>query len=55
MRFAIFAASMLAVLIGAAALSGCQSYRTDANGQRWHSGDEWRAYRLDQRYISLSA
>lgn len=46
MRWAIFSASMLAVLIGAATLSGCQS-----TGQRYHQGDRWEMYRLDKNYI----
>lgn len=50
MRWAIFAASMLAVILGAATLSGCQSYRTDARGQRYHVGDRWEMYRLDKNY-----
>lgn len=50
MRVLIFAASMLAVIIGAATLSGCQSYRTDARGQRYHVGDEWSTYRFDRNF-----
>jgi hypothetical protein len=51
MRFVILAASMLAVLIGVATLSGCLStYRTDARGQRYHEGDRWEMYRLDKNY-----
>lgn len=51
MRFVIFAASMLAVLVGAAALSGCLStYRTDASGQRYHEGDRWEMYRFDRNF-----
>ncbi len=50
MRALIFAAAMLALLVGAATFSGCQSYRTDAKGQRYHVGDEWSAYRLDKNY-----
>ncbi len=48
MRALIFAASMLAIFLGAATLSGCQSYRTDARGQRYHQGDRWEMYRFDQ-------
>ncbi len=46
----IFVASMLAILVGAATLSGCQSYRTDASGQHYHQGDRWEMYRLDKNY-----
>ncbi len=50
MRALIFVASMLAVIVGAATISGCQSYRTDARGQRFHSGDEWSTYRFDRNF-----
>lgn len=46
MRALIFTASMLAVLIGAATLSGCQSYRIGTDGRRYHVGDEWTAYKI---------
>ncbi len=48
MRWVIFAASMLAVIVGAATLSGCQSYRVGADGRRYHVGDRWEMYRFDQ-------
>ncbi len=50
MRALIFAVSVLAIIVGAATVSGCQSYRTDARGQRYHVGDEWITYRFDRNF-----
>jgi hypothetical protein len=61
MRWAIFAASMLAVIVGAASLSGCNTpagyevrggslCKLGTDGRCYHIGHEWAAYRLDTQF-----
>ena len=61
MRFVIFLASVLAVLAGAATLSGCNTpagyevrggslCKLGTDGRCYHIGDTWSAYRFDRNF-----
>lgn len=61
MRGLIFTASMLAVLLGAATLAGCNTpagyevrggslCKLGTDGRCYHIGDTWSAVKLDKRY-----
>lgn len=60
-RALIFAASVLAVLVGAATLSGCNApagyelrggalCRLGADSRCYHIGHEWQAFKFDNQF-----